>query len=80
MPIPFQIYFGACASLTDLELKFTNALFCFLLLFCFDTYTTLSIWCRSSYGTCLTFPPETKPAETLVFGAIQENTHGTQAT
>ena len=28
----------------------------------------------------LTFPPETKPAETLVFGAIQEDTHGTQAT
>ena len=27
----------------------------------------------------LTFPPETKPAETLVFGAIQEDTHGTQA-
>ena len=27
MPIPFRIYFGACASLTDLELKFTNALF-----------------------------------------------------
>gem|GEM_PF-3629367 len=28
----------------------------------------------------MTFPPETKPAETLVFGAIQEDTHGTQAT